>query len=207
MENEKYIFNKRQLETKYNATIKEIDNENIKNERKEIEIVEKYKYFIDIICEIMFSSNNILKDYYDSDNLQKIKNSDKIRKAMKNYLNKIDFDEIKNLINKLDKFDYEIENIIEIETEDNLYNFINDYKIFRKANALKRIGEIKEKFENTFKGLNFDIIEYEKKLNEKIDEFQFEENEINEIKNKVEIMMREKFKELINNYENIYQII
>ena len=85
MENENYIFRKRQLQTKFNATIKEIDNENIKNERKEIEIVEKYKYFIDIICEIMFSSNNILKDYYDSDNLQKIKNSDKIRKAMKNY--------------------------------------------------------------------------------------------------------------------------
>ena len=200
MENENYIYNKRQLQTKYNATIKEIDNENIKKERKEIEIVEKYKYFSDIICEIMFSSNNILKDYYDSDNLQKIKNSDKIRKAMKNYLNKIDFDEVKSLINKLDKFDNEIENIIEIETEDNLNNFINDYKIFRKANALKKIGEIKEKFENTLNGLNFDIIEFEKKLNEKIDEFQFEENEINEIKIKVEIMMREKFKELINNY-------
>ncbi len=200
MENEKYIFNKRQLETKYNATIKEIDNENIKNERKEKEIIEKYKYFSDMICEIMFSSNNILKDYYDSDNLQKIKNSDKIRKAMKNYLNKIDFDEVKSLINKLDKFDNEIENIIEIETEENLNNFINDYKIFKKANALKKIGEIKEKFENTLNGLNFDIIEFEKKLNEKIDEFQFEENEINEIKIKVEIMMREKFKELINNY-------
>ena len=138
MENENYIFNKRQLQTKYNATIKEIDKENIKNERKEIEIIEKYKYFSDIICEIMFSSNNILKDYYDSDNLQKIKNSDKIRKAMKNYLNKIDFDEVKSLINKLDKFDNEIENIIEIETEENLNNFINDYKIFRKANALKK---------------------------------------------------------------------
>ena len=55
MENEKYIFNKRQLETKYNATVKEIDNENIKNERKEKEIIEKYKYFSDMICEIMFS--------------------------------------------------------------------------------------------------------------------------------------------------------
>ena len=200
MENENYIYNKRQLQTKYNATIKEIDNENIKKERKEIEIVEKYKYFSDIICEIMFSSNNILKDYYDSDNLQKIKNSDKIRKAMKNYINKIDFDEVKSLINKLDKFDNEIEYIIEIETEDNLNNFINDYKIFRKANALKKIGEIKEKFENTLNGLNFDIIEFEKKLNEKIDEFQFEENEINEIKILVEKMMIEKFKELINNY-------
>ena len=200
MENEKYLFNKRQLQTKYNATVKEIDNENIKNERKEKEIIEKYKYFSDMICEIMFSSNNILKDYYDSDNLQKIKNSDKIRKAMKNYLNKIDFDEVKSLINKLDKFDNEIENIIEIETEENLNNFINDYKIFKKANALKKIGEIKEKFENTLNGLNFDIIEFEKKLNEKIDEFQFEENEINEIKILVEKMMIEKFKELINNY-------
>ena len=119
---------------------------------------------------------------------------------MKNYINKIDFDEVKSLINKLDKFDNEIENIIEIETEENLNNFINDYKIFRKANALKKIGEIKEKFENALNVLNFDIIEFEKKLNEKIDEFQFEENEINEIKIKVEIMMREKFKELINNY-------
>ena len=200
MENENYIFRKRQLQTKFNATIKEIDNENIKNERKEIEIVEKYKYFIDIICEIMFSSNNILKDYYDSDNLQKIKNSDKIRKAMKNYINKIGFDEVKSLINKLDKFDNEIENILEIEIEENLNNFINDYKIFKKANALKRIGEIKEKFENSLNGMNFDIIEFEKKLNEKIDEFQFEENEINEIKILVEKMMIDKFKELINNY-------
>jgi DNA repair ATPase RecN len=200
MENENYIFRKRQLQTKFNATIKEIDNENIKNERKEIEIVEKYKYFIDIICEIMFSSNNILKDYYDSDNLQKIKNSDKIRKAMKNYINKIGFDEVKSLINKLDKFDNEIENILEIEIEENLNNFINDYKIFKKANALKRIDEIKEKFENSLNGMNFDIIEFEKKLNEKVDEFQFEENEINEIKIKVEKMMIDKFKELINNY-------
>ena len=200
MENENYIFRKRQLQTKFNATIKEIDNENIKNERKEIEIVEKYKYFSDIICEIMFSSNNILKDYYDSDNLQKIKNSDKIRKAMKNYINKIGFDEVKSLINKLDKFDNEIENILEIEIEENLNNFINDYKIFKKANALKRIGEIKEKFENSLNGMNFDIIEFEKKLNEKVDEFQFEENEINEIKIKVEKMMIDKFKELINNY-------
>ena len=200
MENEKYIFNKRQLETKYNATVKEIDNENIKNERKEKEIIEKYKYFSDMICEIMFSSNNILKDYYDSDNLQKIKNSDKIRKAMKNYINKIGFDEVKSLINKLDKFDNEIENILEIEIEENLNNFINDYKIFKKANALKRIGEIKEKFENSLNGMNFDIIEFEKKLNEKVDEFQFEENEINEIKIKVEKMMIDKFKELINNY-------
>ena len=200
MENENYIFRKRQLQTKFNATIKEIDNENIKNERKEIEIVEKYKYFIDIICEIMFSSNNILKDYYDSDNLQKIKNSDKIRKAMKNYINKIGFDEVKSLINKLDKFDNEIENILEIEIEENLNNFINDYKIFKKANALKRIGEIKEKFENSLNGMNFDIIEFEKKLNEKVDEFQFEENEINEKKKKKEKMMIDKFKELINNY-------
>ena len=200
MENENYIFNKRQLQTKYNATIKEIENENIKNKRKEIEIVKKYKYFSDIICEIMFSSNNILKDYYDSDNLQKIKNSDKIRKAMKNYINKIGFDEVKSLINKLDKFDNEIENILEIEIEENLNNFINDYKIFKKANALKRIGEIKEKFENSLNGMNFDIIEFEKKLNEKVDEFQFEENEINEIKIKVEKMMIDKFKELINNY-------
>ena len=190
MENENYIFRKRQLQTKFNATIKEIDNENIKNERKEIEIVEKYKYFIDIICEIMFSSNNILKDYYDSDNLQKIKNSDKIRKAMKNYINKIGFDEVKSLINKLDKFDNEIENILEIEIEENLNNFINDYKIFKKANALKKIGEIKEKFENTLNDLNFDIIEFEKKLNEKIDEFQFEENEINEIKIKELIKLK-----------------
>ena len=65
---------------------------------------------------------------------------------------------------------------------------------------MKRIGEIKEKFENSLNGMNFDIIEFEKKLNEKVDEFQFEENEINEIKIKVEKMMIDKFKELINNY-------
>ena len=205
METQGIMYNKRQLETKYFATKKDIDNENIKNEKNEIEILEKYKYFNDKIIEVMLQIDNLYKEYIESDNLKKIKNSDKIYFEMKKFINKIEPEELKSFINKLDdnyEFNEEIQNIIKSETKQNLKTFINNLKIFKKANALKRIGEIKSKFEFTFPNLNFDIVEYEQKINGKIKEIVLKEEEINEIKKIISKLMLEKFKEIINNEYN-----
>ena len=118
METQGIMYNKRQLETKYFATKKDIDNENIKNEKNEIEILEKYKYFNDKIIEVMLQIDNLYKEYIESDNLKKIKNSDKIYFEMKKFINKIEPEELKSFINKLDdnyEFNEEIQNIIKSE--------------------------------------------------------------------------------------------
>ena len=103
MEIENYTFNKKQIEKKYNATIKYLDNENIKKKKKDIEIIEKYKYFSNKICEIMLSSNSLLNEYKNSDYLNQIKNSDKIGIEMKKYIIKFEREELKLLINQLDR--------------------------------------------------------------------------------------------------------
>ena len=199
------MYNKRQLETKYFATKKDIDNENIKNEKNEIEILEKYKYFNDKIIEVMIPIDNLYKEYIESDNLKKIKNSDKIYFEMKKFINNIEIEELKSFINKLDdnyEFNEEIKNIIKSDIKQNLKSFINNIKVLKKSNALKRIGEIKSKFEFTFPNQIFDIVEYEQKIDDKIKEIELKEEEINEINNIISKLMLEKFKEIINNEYN-----
>jgi len=205
MERDGIMYNKRQLETKYFATKKDIDNENIKNEKNEIEILEKYKYFSDKIIEVMIPIDNIYKEYIESDNLKKIKNSDKIYFEMKKFINNIEIEELKSFINKLDdnyEFNEEIKNIIKSDIKQNLKSFINNIKVLKKSNALKRIGEIKSKFEFTFPNQIFDIVEYEQKIDDKIKEIELKEEEINEINNIISKLMLEKFKEIINNEYN-----
>ena len=205
MERDGIMYNKRQLETKYFATKKDIDNENIKNEKNEIEILEKYKYFSDKIIEVMIPIDNIYKEYIESDNLKKIKNSDKIYFEMKKFINNIEIEELKSFINKLDdnyEFNEEIKNIIKSDIKQNLKSFINNIKVLKKSNALKRIGEIKSKFEFTFPNQIFDIVEYEQKIDDKIKEIELKEEEINDINNIISKLMLEKFKEIINNEYN-----
>ena len=205
MERDGIMYNKRQLETKYFATKKDIDNENIKNEKNEIEILEKYKYFSDKIIEVMIPTDNLYKEYIESDNLKKIKNSDKIYFEMKKFINNIEIEELKSFINKLDdnyEFNEEIKNIIKSDIKQNLKSFINNIKVLKKSNALKRIGEIKSKFEFTFPNQIFDIVEYEQKIDDKIKEIELKEEEINEINNIISKLMLEKFKEIINNEYN-----
>ena len=205
MERDGIMYNKRQLETKYFATKKDIDNENIKNEKNEIEILEKYKYFNDKIIEVMIPIDNLYKEYIESDNLKKIKNSDKIYFEMKKFINNIEIEELKSFINKLDdnyEFNEEIKNIIKSDIKQNLKSFINNIKVLKKSNALKRIGEIKSKFEFTFPNQIFDIVEYEQKIDDKIKEIELKEEEINEINNIISKLMLEKFKEIINNEYN-----
>ena len=183
MEIENYTFNKKQIEKKYNATIKYLDNENIKKKKKDIEIIEKYKYFSNKICEIMLSSNSLLNEYKNSDYLNQIKNSDKIGIEMKKYIIKFEREELKLLINQLDNYKFidEIQDIINTEIELNINSFLNDYKSSKMSNALKYIGDIKLKFDYIFPNLIFNIIEFEQKINKQIEIIKFKENEKNEI--------------------------
>lgn len=204
MENEDYTFNKNQLSTKYHQSVKDFEYENLINEKNEIEKNEKYKFFSEQICEIITSSDSILKAYYESDYLKMLKNSDKIISEMKKYISKNDPEELSSIINDINnfEFDYVLKKVINSEIKKNINSFIDNYKCVKKSNALKLISEIKYKFESTFPNQNFDIIEFEKKTNEKIREFKFTENEINEIKDIASNYMIEKFIELINNELN-----
>ena len=120
---------------------------------------------------------------------------------MKKFINKIKIEELKSFINKIDdnyEFNEEIKNIIKSEIKQNIKSFINNIKILKKSNALKRIGEIKSKFEFTFPNQIFEIVEYEQKIDDKIKEIELKEEEINEIKNIISKLMLEKFKEIRN---------
>ena len=205
MEIENYTFNKKQIEKKYNATIKYLDNENIKKKKKDIEIIEKYKYFSSKICEIMLSSNSLLNEYKNSDYLNQIKNSDKIGIEMKKYIIKFEREELKLLINQLDNYKFidEIQDIINTEIELNINSFLNDYKSSKMSNALKYIGDIKLKFDYIFPNLIFNIIEFEQKINKQIEIIKFKENEKNEIYDIIQKIMIDKFKDIINNNINI----
>jgi len=205
MEIENYTFNKKQIEKKYNATIKYLDNENIKKKKKDIEIIEKYKYFSSKICEIMLSSNSLLNEYKNSDYLNQIKNSDKIGIEMKKYIIKFEREELKLLINQLDNYKFidEIQDIINTEIELNINSFLNGYKSSKMSNALKYIGDIKLKFDYIFPNLIFNIIEFEQKINKQIEIIKFKENEKNEIYDIIQKIMIDKFKDIINNNINI----
>ena len=137
----------------------------------------------------------------DSDNLKTLKNSDKIYLEMKKFINNIAPEELNSYMNIMNNFDFneEIKKVIKAETKQNIRSFLIELKNNKKSNALKKISEIKTKFENAFPNLSFDIIEFEKKIDERIKEFKLKEEEINEINNTVDKMMLEKFKEIINN--------
>lgn len=201
MEVENYAFCKNQLVRKFNQTVKDMNNENIKREKDEIEKNEKFKFFSEQICEIMPSSDAVLQEYKESDYLKKLKNSDKITIEMKKYINNLELEELSSLVNNLNnfKFNESIQNLIISETEKNIKSFLNNFKCSKKSYALRMVGEIKNKFEFTFPTQNFDIIEFEKKADEKILGYNFIEKELKEIYDLVSLFMIEKFKELINN--------
>ena len=204
MEIQNYSFCKNQLNKKYQRTVKNINIDNIKEQKNEIEKNEKYKFFSEQICDIMPSSDSILEAYKESDYLNKLKNSNKIIIEMKKYLAHLEPEELSSLNNNFNNFNFndKLQNIIISEAENNRNLFLDNYKGSKKSYALKIISEIKNKFEYYFPNQDFDIIEFEKKTNEKILGFNFLENEIAEINNLVEIFMIKKFKELINNELN-----
>ena len=158
MASQNVVFNKGQLVRKYFATIKDLENKKVIEEKNNIEKIDKNKYFCDKICDVILNSDNIYKEFMDSDSLKKIKNSDKIYLEMKKYINSIELEELNSFLDKMDNFEFneEIQKVIKSETKLNLKNYLNEMKIYKKSNALKRMGEIKIKFESAFPNLNFD---------------------------------------------------
>ena len=104
MEAENFTFCKNQLKKKFNQSVKDMNNENIKKEKDEIEKNEKFKFFCEQICEIMPSSDIVLKEYKESEYLKILKNSDKITIEMKKYINNLEPEELSSLINNLNNF-------------------------------------------------------------------------------------------------------
>ena len=202
MNNNEYISGKKQLERKLKNTIKDRENEKLKEREKEEERKEKYQLFSDRICEIMQSKakENLLAEFKKPENFNKLTNSDKIYKEMRKYIINTNPDELASLVNEKNDdfiFDKEIEFVINSEKEKNIKSFIENVKDAKKANGLKIIGEIKTKFENNF-SQKYHIIDFEKKLSIKLEDIKFNEDEIKEINDLVEIAMINKFKELIN---------
>jgi hypothetical protein len=110
-----------------------------------------------------------------------IKSSDNIIKIMKKYIRNNE-PNIALIEKKNDfKFDEEIEEVIESETKKNIESFIEKNRNSQKAKILGKIGEIKTKFEAVFFSQEFHMNVLEKKINEKIDDFTFKEEEMNEI--------------------------
>jgi hypothetical protein len=143
---------------------------------------------------------NLFDEFKKPENFDKLVNSDKIYRAMKKFIINTNRDELASLVNKNDDdfiFDREVEFEIKSERDKNIKSFIENVKNAKKANGLKLIGEIKTKFENNFPQ-KFHIIEFEEKLSIKLDDVKFNEDEIKDINDLVEIAMINKFKELIN---------
>ena len=146
------------------------------------------------------AKENLLAEFKKPENFNKLTNSDKIYKEMKKYIINTNPDELASLVNEKNDdfiFDKEIEFVINSEKEKNIKSFIENVKNAKKANGLKIIGEIKTKFENNF-SQKYHIIDFEKKLSRKLEDIKFNEDEIKEINDLVEIAMINKFKELIN---------
>jgi hypothetical protein len=202
MNNDEFISGKKQLERKLKTTKEDREFEKLKERGKEEVVNEKYRLFCDRICKIMHSSAklNLFDEFKKPENFDKLVNSDKIYRAMKKFIINTNRDELASLVNKNDDdfiFDREVEFEIKSERDKNIKSFIENVKNAKKANGLKLIGEIKTKFENNFPQ-KFHIIEFEEKLSIKLDDVKFNEDEIKDINDLVEIAMINKFKELIN---------
>ena len=202
MNNDEFISGKKQLERKLKTTIEDREFEKLKERGKEEVVNEKYRLFCDRICKIMHSSAklNLFDEFKKPENFDKLVNSDKIYRSMKKFIINTNRDELVSLVNRNDddfKFDREVEIEIKSERDKNIKSFIENVKNAKKAHGLKLIGEIKTKFENNFPQ-KFHIIEFEEKLSIKLEDVKFNEDEIKDINDLVEIAMINKFKELIN---------
>ena len=196
-----YLANQKQLNRKLETTIDKREREKLKEkENNEEEILERYKYFSDKICEIKLVSNDIFEKYIDSEALIDLKNSNEIVKVMKKYISNLEQDELKSLLENIDDYEFEeeIEKVIKSETLKNLENFVEEYKVIKKSKTLEIIKNIKSDFEDNFDKLNFHIDDFGKKVIEAAENFNFEEKHVKDIKQLVKKIMKQKFIELIN---------
>ena len=204
MEEEQFKIQKKQLVQKLDATLKERDYKDLKKGEKEKEISETYIFFCDKLIEIMISSQQIFEEYKSSEFLKILKNSDEIRKVMKQYLAVFEKEELESLLTNIKqnindfKFNEEIESIIQSETKKNLLLFIEEFKSIKKANALRNIGDLKSDFEDNFQFEKFHVIEFEKKISELMTDYCFEKEHIKKINDIINQIMKQQFIELVN---------
>ena len=196
-----YDYNscKNQLELKLKTTLKENEKKDLLDEEKEGKIYDKFSYFCNKIITIILSSTNLFEEYKKS-NFNDIKSSDNIIRKMKQYIRNSEPNDLLALVEKKNdfKFDEEIEEVIESETRKNIESFIEKNRNSQKAKIFGKIGEIKTKFEAVFFSQEFHMNILEKRINEKIADFTFKEEEMNEINDIIKLIMIQKFKELIN---------
>lgn len=195
-----YLEAKKQIENKKELTIKEYDLINLKLKAKEEETKDKFIYFSNKICDIMFSNINLFEEYKKSDYLNNLEHSDKIKITMKKYLLNFDHDKLLSFADKIKdfKFNEDLNKIIFSEAKKNRELFVKNFLDSKKAKILEILGKIKKKFEDVFDKQDFDIINYGNKINSKIIDFKIENKEIEEINNLVNQIMIKKFKEIIN---------
>ena len=194
-----YFSCKNQLELKLKTTLKENEIKDLMDEEKEEKIYDKFFYFCNKIINIILSNTNLFEEYKKS-NFNDIKSSDNIIRTMKQYIRNSEPNDLLALVEKKNdfKFDEEIEEVIESETRKNIDSFIEKSRNSQKAKIFGKIGEIKTKFEAVFFSQEFHMNVLEKRINEKIADFTFKEEEMNEINDIIKLIMIQKFKELIN---------
>ena len=192
-----YDYNscKNQLELKLKTTLKENEKKDLLDEEKEGKIYDKFSYFCNKIITIILSSTNLFEEYKKS-NFNDIKSSDNIIRKMKQYIRNSEPNDLLALVEKKNdfKFDEEIEEVIESETRKNIESFIEKNRNSQKAKIFGKIGEIKTKFEAVFFSQEFHMNILEKKINEKIADFTFKEEEMNEVNDIIKLIMIQKFK-------------
>lgn len=197
-----YYGGKKQLEQKFKASVKEYDLEKLKSMKAEIEINDKFNYFCNKIIKIIFSNINLLEEYKKSEYINILKISDNIKRALKQFIVNTDVNKLKFLVEIKDskklKLNNCIENLIIIETENNIESFIKNFKKSKEAQILEIIAKIKAKFDEAFFPQEFHINGIDEMINEKMIDFKFKDNEIDEINNIAMVIFKDELKALIN---------
>lgn len=200
MYDDQRIYCEKQLHREFQVTKDQREMDELKKGEKEKEIEERYNFFSDKICEIFSKSDDIFEKYKKSESLKKLKSSDEIRKKMKLYLADLEKNELLSLLEKIEEFKFteEINLVIHSELINNLELFVEEYKSSKKAAAMEIIGQIKSDFENNFKTLKFHIQQFEKKMSEQIADVCIEEKHVDDIKDLIKQIMKQKLIDLIN---------
>lgn len=193
-----YQNGKKQLEQKFGNTIKERELKNLREMEVESEINDKFNFFCNKIIRISLSNINLLEEYKKSENLNNLKNSDNIKKAMKEYIINNEYNKPLNMVEENNfKFNDDLEIKINYETQKSLNSFIYNFKNTKKSKVLKSIGNIKTKFEKTFFPQKFHINKYDEEINKKMLDLEFEANDREEINSLVNLIMKQKLNDLI----------
>ena len=194
-----YEIKKEQLKIKKDATDKEHELRIMKNLEFEGEINDKFLFFSKKISKIITSNIKLLEEYMKSDEIQNLKNSDKIKKEMKKYIINLENDKLIKLSNNMNNFKFfeDLDDLIKFEAKNSRNSFLDNFKNSKRSKILKIIGDMKEKFEEAFYPQKFHIENFDREIEKKMLDLKFEKTEKEEIDTLVLNMLKLKFQELI----------